>query len=117
MWSEDGTRGILVAPNHGHYKENQMLLKIMSAENIPDDDSRKLFMLHSNVASVEFGRWENKPTACVHYLDGTTNETVPLAGNAYLMNDAGKTVASFGAGEHPNSGISMVFPTKMIGAN
>lgn len=87
-----------------------MYLKMMSAENAPDGDSRKTFRILSDVLSVEFTRLlsdkeakkpENRlvanqgPKASVLFRTGP-GETFWPEGNCYLMNDAGDTIASFG---------------------
>jgi hypothetical protein len=88
-----------------------MYLKIMSGEDAPDGDSRKCFRLIDDVLDVEFGRLitpageklpanrliaNQGPTVKVFLKNGTPAETVHLEGNAYLMNEAGETIASFG---------------------
>lgn len=74
-----------------------LTLKLMSDENIPDDDSRKSFFLHAGVKSVDFRRDPDNPDVCrAHVLFSTGLETFDLVGNAYVMNENGKTVSSFG---------------------
>ena len=81
-----------------------MLLKIMSNENLPDDDSRKSFRLYDGVRQVEFHKnsdqqSSDEPLAYAHVLwENGDSESLPMGANAYVMNDAGKTVASFAAG-------------------
>lgn len=77
-----------------------MFLKIMSGESTPDSDPRKSFQLLDNVESAIFKREDNGNTARVEVLfeDGG-QEDFPCAGNCYLMNNAGNTVAKFGP--HP----------------
>lgn len=77
-----------------------MFLKIMSGENAADNDSRKMFYLFDRVASVEFLRQEGRAIANVIF-DGGAEENFPVPGNAYVMNDMGKTVASFGSAQLP----------------
>jgi hypothetical protein len=87
-----------------------MYLKIMSAENAPDGDSRKTFRIIADVLSVEFTRElsakeaakpENRlisnrsPKATAMFRAGPA-ETFWPEGNCYLMNEAGDTIASFG---------------------
>lgn len=80
-----------------------MFLKIMSGEDAPDSDSRKTFQLLDHVASAEFERENGRALAHVLFVSGE-EESYPLEGNAYLMNDAGKTVASFGSAPyHPGA--------------
>lgn len=73
-----------------------MFLKIMSGEDAADSDSRKTFQLLDNVESAEFKRESDKALVAVLFKNGDT-EDFDCPGNAYLMNDAGKTVASFGS--------------------
>lgn len=77
-----------------------MLLKIMGAEDAPDSDSRKTFQLHGNVVSVDFVRKQGAAFADCVFEDGAQEE-FPLPGNAYVMNDAGNTVATFGSASIP----------------
>ena len=79
-----------------------MLLKIMSGESVPDSDSRKMFRLYDNVACVEFDRPPGKDAvAIVLFDDNGDPEEFPVPGNAYVMNEHGVTVASFGAAKIP----------------
>ena len=73
-----------------------MFLKITSSEDAPDSDSRKTFQLFDHVESVLFERNGAGPAAVVTFDNGE-QERFDLPGNAYLMNDHGKTVASFGS--------------------
>lgn len=72
-----------------------MFLKIMSGEDVPDSDTRKSFQLFDHVESADFVREDGKPQVHVVF-DDAPDETFDLLGNCYLMNDGGKTVASFG---------------------
>jgi len=75
-----------------------LVLKLMSGENGPDEDARKGFTLHSGVKTVTFKRAaDGTPLASVLFEDHPEFEEWVLEGNAYVMNQAGKTVASFGA--------------------
>lgn len=81
-----------------------MLLKIMSGEDVPDSDPRKLFQLHDGVLSVRFHRpgpeeGEDEPALAETTFKIGGNETFDVPSNAYIMNEQGKTVASFSA--HP----------------
>lgn len=79
-----------------------MLLKIMSGEDAPDSDPRKLFELHDGVLSVRFHRPEegdDEPTRAETTFEKGTNEWFDVPSNAYIMNAQGKTVAHFSA--HP----------------
>lgn len=76
-----------------------MLLKIMSAEDAGDDDSRKTFRILDNVEAAEFARDAHEAAfVSVTFTDGET-EDFPCPSNVYLMNHDGKTVAHFGG--HP----------------
>lgn len=85
-----------------------MLVKIMGAEDAPDDDSRKTFRILSDVIDVEFTRNQEHPHyALVRVLfgqPGAPGETFNAPGNVYVMNDNGKTVASFGSAPIPKEG-------------
>ncbi len=73
-----------------------MFLKMMSAENAPDGDSRKTFRLLDDVTAVDFRRDpDGKAVAAVTFRQGP-GEFYSPGGNCYLLNDAGDTVASFG---------------------
>lgn len=89
-----------------------LIVKIMGAENAPDDDPRKTFQLHTGVIATAFlRRSENEPDAppasvCLTFEPRSpVNEpwtgTFPVHGNVYVMNEAGKTIASFGAAPIP----------------
>ena len=71
------------------------VVKFMSDENAEDADSRKTFRLLAGVDSVEFVRGDDGAIACLTFSDGSIKEET-LRGNAYVMNDSGKTVSSFG---------------------
>jgi hypothetical protein len=72
-----------------------MYLKMMSREDLPDSDSRKAFRLIQQVIDVQF---ERRADAC--YVDFTAEDgahvTTAAEGNVYVLNDQGKTVASYG---------------------
>ncbi len=75
-----------------------LMLKLMSAQDLPDEDSRKRYSLYANIVTVDFVKKEDgRAWAEVLYTDGGT-EDFPLYGNAYLMNENGRTVSSFGPG-------------------
>lgn len=78
-----------------------MYLKLMSGEDAPDGDSCKTYRLFSHVSSVSFDRRANGTAVAEVVFDvdsasGVGIETFELEGNAYLMNDDGKTISSFG---------------------
>lgn len=79
-----------------------MLLKIMGAEDAPDSDSRKTFRILSGVTAVEFARKSGSAIACVAFDDNAVEE-YEIVGNAYVMNNDGDTVASFGAAGIPDA--------------
>lgn len=75
-----------------------MILKLMSDEEIVDSDSRKCFRLFDKVDRVAFVRGGGgNAYANIEFEDGESLHTVLVTGGVYLMNDSGKTVASFGA--------------------
>lgn len=80
-----------------------MLLKIMGEDNTGDIDSRKTFQLFDHVEAVNFKRDGDAASVEVLFEDrigsGVEPECFAVPGNAYLMNDQGKTVAHFGS--HP----------------
>lgn len=83
-----------------------MFLKIMSGdEKLADCDSRKTFQLFDKVTCVTFNRAPDgePPRARIVFEGDDDIEDFPVPGNAYLMNDQGKTIASFGVG-HPSTG-------------
>ena len=73
-----------------------MILKFMSGENAADNDSRKTYRLLSDVKTVEFVRIEEDGVVASLTMNDDTYHEEHLRGNAYVMNDAGKTVSSFG---------------------
>lgn len=73
-----------------------MFLKIMGGEDAPDGDTRKTFRLLDDVTMVDFRRDpDGKPEAAVTFRQGPGERFSP-AGNCYLLNDDGDTIASFG---------------------
>lgn len=81
-----------------------LIAKIMSGEDLPDDDSRKSFRLFDNIGYFAFVRDEQGFSAGVYLgLNDRPDDAAelgpqfyPIEGNVYIMNQAGKTVASFG---------------------
>lgn len=76
-----------------------MILKLMSNENLPDDDAKKAFTIIANVNEVKFHTLGTGERALYVQYD-VPNQELPgeefvLNGNAYLMNDNGKTVQTF----------------------
>ncbi len=93
-----------------------MLLKLMSDEAIPDHDNRKRFRLFDDVKRVTFVRdpESNDLTgvfAEVIWRDGERDIHF-LTGNAYLMNDQGKTIQSFDYYYNPADRLSNDKPVK-----
>lgn len=79
-----------------------MILKLMGPESASDSDTRKTFRLLCGVSAVDFGRSEvcSASYADVTFNDGET-ERYNLNGNAYVMNDSGKTISAFGVAVIP----------------
>lgn len=82
-----------------------LIVKMMSGENAPDDDTRKAFRLITGVVDVRFDRQADDPNAdtspvpvmYVWYGDRQERpDAFCVAGNVYIMNESGRTVASFG---------------------
>lgn len=73
-----------------------MYLKLMSGEDAPDCDSRKSFTIHAGVTSCSFARDSTGNAHVVVGFESGEPETIRLVGNAYLMNEAGKTIGQFG---------------------
>ena len=92
-----------------------MIVKLMSGEDLADEDSRKSFRLIANVVEVEFERAENAHGVLTAYAVVTRNdddpedspEAIELDGTVYVMNQAGKTVATFGPAS-PDSDLGVV---------
>lgn len=74
-----------------------MYLKIMGPENAPDADTRKTFRL-IECREAQFYR-DDDGNAFAYMNPGSWDDgyELPIVGNAYLMNESGKTVASFGS--------------------
>ena len=92
-----------------------MFLKIMSAENLADSDSRKQFDLHANIETVRFYRDDDDDLdvyARVKFTTGDMEERLRLPGNAYLMNAEGKTIATFGVAASPTARASYLPDSK-----
>lgn len=75
-----------------------MYLKLMTGDhNVPDSDPLKSFRLMQQVVDVEVQRESSGALTSVTALfeDGS-QETFLCSGRVYIMNDQGRTVASFG---------------------
>lgn len=73
-----------------------MYIKMMGAENAPDENSCKTYRLIQQVVDVQFGRNDTNrsPFADLIFEDGA-RLNVPITGNVYVLNDQGKTIGSF----------------------
>ncbi|ABY62867.1 hypothetical protein ST201phi2-1p034 [Pseudomonas phage 201phi2-1] len=74
-------------------------VKIMSGQNLPDSDVGKGFriILVGEGQEFEFGNRPDtgEPFLVVRGKGDFTDVEYPLTGNAYVMNESGKTIASF----------------------
>lgn len=104
-----------------------LIVKIMSDEDTHDTDPRKSFMLHAGVIEAHFERRGDgtttdrqqhaQPWLTLRFSRKTDDREIDDAisfepsGNVYVMNEAGKTVASYGvapiiyAGADPRGSI------------
>jgi hypothetical protein len=74
-----------------------LMVKLMSAEDTPDTDSRKAYELFTDVLKVEFNRGEGGEAYMdLLFRDSEDVETFDVPGNVYVMNENGKTISSFG---------------------
>lgn len=80
-----------------------MFLKIMGPEDMADANSGKTFHILADVTAVEFRRGskadgdEFDGAQAVVWRTGHGCEFHPIHGNAYVLNDDGKTIESFGS--------------------
>lgn len=81
-----------------------LYVKIMSSQDLPDTDQNHNYTIVpvENNEVMEFVQDQDPKTATspryallVHGPDGG-HETHPLTGNAYVMNESGKTIATHG---------------------
>lgn len=76
-----------------------MILKMMSGENMFDDNTSKGCRVVDNVCEVHYHQIDTKEQMLsVTYNStnrGLMQEDFILSGNAYLMNNDGKTIQSF----------------------
>lgn len=72
-----------------------LIVKIMSGEDIADDNPQKSFKLITGVEHIEFHRRIGAPVARISVADEPESFELDLDGNVYVMNANGKTVASF----------------------
>lgn len=75
-----------------------MYLKFMGPEDLRDSDNRKTHRMLSGVTACSFERPDDRALARVTFDDETT-EVFELMGNAYLLNDAGRTIDTFGSSD------------------
>lgn len=84
-----------------------LIVKIMSDEDTADTDPRKSFQLHAGVATAIFERRGNgtsedprtftQPWLTLIFADKALSaESFEPRGNVYVMNEGGKTIASYG---------------------
>lgn len=74
-----------------------LIVKMMSDEDTPDTDARKSYRLFTGVVDVKFERGsQGEPYMNLMFNGEDDQETYDVIGNVYVMNEAGKTVASFG---------------------
>lgn len=82
-------------------------VKVMSAEPHPDDDSRRTHTLFTDIREVHFERKPDGTPWLTLRRSGFDLERVDDAtsfqpqGNVYVMNEAGRTVSTFGVSEIP----------------
>ena len=75
-----------------------LIVKMMSSEDTPDTDTRKSYRLFTGVVDVDFSRGEGGEAYMDLMFSGEDDkETYEVIGNVFVMNEAGKTVASFGS--------------------
>lgn len=75
-----------------------LFLKLMSEENKPDSNTSKKFNLLC-VDNVHFERNDNGKPFAVIYV-GEDKFSYELKGNAYVLSQYGKTIASFAYSEY-----------------
>lgn len=82
-----------------------MYMKLMGPEDCPDSDTRKTFRLIQQVLDVSFERHDDGKCYASYRIEDGDHFTVPATGNVYVLNDQGKTVASFGPAQYvrPNT--------------
>jgi len=84
-----------------------LIVKLMAADNLPDCDTRKGHKLFTGVSAVDFSRDERgQAFAHLFFVGEVDPETFVLNGNAYVMNEAGKTVSSFGSSPPPGTHVA-----------
>lgn len=77
-----------------------MILKMLSSENLDDDNFSKGCRVVDNVCEVHFHQTDIKEEHMLSVTYRSPNrgllvENFILSGNAYLMNNDGKTIQSF----------------------
>lgn len=96
-----------------------MFLKIMNGDPVSDGDKRSSHRLLANVAGIMFYRDHNgNALADVTFSDAPDMEIFTLEGNAYVLNEKGDTIDSFGgvliAAAVPAEGGELVETDKVI---
>lgn len=95
-----------------------LTLKVMHGLPCPDDDARHEHSLYAGLTAVSFYNQDDGSSyARVQWLDPVKTAEVPgysehekiiqLSGNAYVMNEAGRTISAFTPG-----GVAKVFGGK-----
>lgn len=74
-------------------------LKIMSAQDMPDDDPRKNCRIITGVIEVEMGQNSDGLKTLDYTLEDFLRYTTLMPGNAYLFDSQGQEVHSFGVGQ------------------
>lgn len=87
-----------------------LTVKMMGPEDAPDSDTRKTFRVWSDMSGVDFSRPDGKtPIMRIAYKEIQDNDVVEsiedfeVTGNVYVMNEAGKTIATFGPANIPTT--------------
>jgi len=93
-------------------------IKIMSGQNLPDSDVGKGFKIITVAEgqTFEFGNRPDtgEPVVVVYGRGDCNDREYPLTGNAYVMNENGKTIASFwGRTINPTDGNDTVPETEV----
>lgn len=79
-----------------------MIVKIMSDEDIPDDDSRKGFSIMDDVAVLTCTRHNDTPVLMITTVEGGTTNLNPT-GNVYVYTDDGVEVTDYGVAKYVTS--------------
>ena len=71
-----------------------MIVKIMDNSGHHDSDPHKTYTVFINVTSINLNIVDDKPTIYICFRTGT-DERYDVFGDVYIMNDAGKMVATY----------------------